>query len=316
MLGRQQIAGIQNALSELFKNAHDAYATLARVDYFEAQKLLLVRDNGVGMTQSDFVDKWLVLGTESKFGAAAQTQYRPPDLETRPITGEKGIGRLAIALLGRMVLVMSRARRQDGLHDLVMGVVHWGLFELPGINLDEIEIPTETIPGGRIPTATECSTLTTKLMDCIARLEAAYPALDFSQVRRDVRSFRPDPIDLDEVLRPHDDGRLSLTGDGTGTHFIIAPATSILDLEIVTEERLQDYSFRKHLLGFYNQVFLASPPPAIVTSFRHWQPGAVVGDDLLNVDLFFTSAEVTGADQFLSGRVDEFGQFKGETPRL
>jgi hypothetical protein len=26
MLGRQQIAGVPNAISELFKNAHDAYA--------------------------------------------------------------------------------------------------------------------------------------------------------------------------------------------------------------------------------------------------------------------------------------------------
>src|SRR6266487_3321501 len=99
MLGRQQIAGIQNALSELFKNAHDAYATLSRVDYFEAQKLLVIRDNGVGMTREDFVDKWLVLGTESKVGDAAQSQYRPDGMEMRPITGEKGIGRLAIALL-------------------------------------------------------------------------------------------------------------------------------------------------------------------------------------------------------------------------
>jgi signal transduction histidine kinase len=311
MLGRQQIAGIQNALSELFKNAHDAYATLARVDYFEAQKLLVIRDNGVGMTRKDFVDKWLVLGTESKFGEAGQTQYRPQGMEVRPITGEKGIGRLAIALLGRMVLVLSRARREDGLQDLVMGVLHWGLFELPGINLDEIEIPVATIPGGRLPSEVECATLTEKLTVCIVRLEDAYPDLDFSQIRRDAKAFRPDPIDLDEVLRPHDDGGLSLLSEGTGTHFIVAPATPILDLEISTEERLQDYSFRKHLLGFYNQAFLAKTSPAIATSFRHWHPGAITGDDLLAGDLFFSAAEVAGADQFISGRVDEFGHFKG-----
>src|SRR5665213_559291 len=106
MLGRQQIAGIQNAISELFKNAHDAYATLARIDYFEAQKLVVIRDNGVGMTHDDFTDKWLVLGTESKFGDLGQQQYHPEGVAVRPITGEKGIGRLAIALLGRMVLIL------------------------------------------------------------------------------------------------------------------------------------------------------------------------------------------------------------------
>lgn len=33
MLGRQQIAGIPTALSELFKNAHDAYAVNVEVDF-------------------------------------------------------------------------------------------------------------------------------------------------------------------------------------------------------------------------------------------------------------------------------------------
>src|SRR6204780_1470784 len=67
MLGRQQIAGIQNAVSELFKNAHDAYADKASVDYFEAlgangEDFIVIRDNGIGMTYADFEEKWLVLG--------------------------------------------------------------------------------------------------------------------------------------------------------------------------------------------------------------------------------------------------------------
>lgn len=62
MLGRQQIAGIQNALSELFKNAHDAYARNAAVDYFESsatenQSFIVIRDDGVGMTKDDFEQK-------------------------------------------------------------------------------------------------------------------------------------------------------------------------------------------------------------------------------------------------------------------
>jgi len=311
MLGRQQIAGIQNAISELFKNAHDAYATVARIDYFEGQKLVVVRDNGVGMTLDDFTDKWLVLGTESKFGDGAQHQYRPPGVSVRPITGEKGIGRLAIALLGRIVLVLSRARRNDGISNMVIGLVHWGLFELPGLNLDEIDIPVTTISGGKLPTEADCFKLAEKLTDCVERLSAQHPSLSFSQVKRELRAFRPDPIDLEDVLRPHDQEPLSLAGEGTGTHFIIAPATSILDLEISGEQRTQDYSFRKSLLGFYNQVFLASPPPAIATSFRHWPPGAATGSELLDPDLFFTTADVPTVDHELAGEIDKFGQFVG-----
>ena len=80
MLGRQQIATIQNAISELFKNAHDAYATEVRLDYFEdsgpkSQGVVCVRDNGVGMTFNDFENKWLVLGTESKLGDEAANHF-------------------------------------------------------------------------------------------------------------------------------------------------------------------------------------------------------------------------------------------------
>src|SRR6185436_667690 len=135
MLGRQQIAGTQNAINELFKNAHDAYAKQVRIDFFEAEGTLVIRDDGVGMTNEDFEGKWLVLGTESKTEENRESQFRPPRMRRRIVVGEKGIGRLAIALLGRQVLVMTRAVRSNGTHDLVMGFVHWGLFELPGLNL-------------------------------------------------------------------------------------------------------------------------------------------------------------------------------------
>ncbi|MBE9553380.1 MAG: ATP-binding protein, partial [Proteobacteria bacterium] len=66
MLGRQQIAGIPTAIHELFKNAHDAYATRVDVDFFREDGLLILRDDGYGMTREEFEDRWLTLGTESK----------------------------------------------------------------------------------------------------------------------------------------------------------------------------------------------------------------------------------------------------------
>ena len=51
LLGRQQIAGIPTAINELFKNAHDAYADFAEIDYLRSQKLFILRDNGLGMTE-------------------------------------------------------------------------------------------------------------------------------------------------------------------------------------------------------------------------------------------------------------------------
>ena len=54
LLGRQQIAGIPTAINELIKNAYDAYADHFDVDYFRSDKLLILRDDGIGMTKADF----------------------------------------------------------------------------------------------------------------------------------------------------------------------------------------------------------------------------------------------------------------------
>src|SRR3954468_23706113 len=93
MLGRQQVEGAATAISELFKNAHDAYAHRVEVDYYRPDSLFLLRDDGIGMTLEEFQDRWLTLGTENKISGQAQ-QFRPRGVEERPIMGEKGIGRL------------------------------------------------------------------------------------------------------------------------------------------------------------------------------------------------------------------------------
>src|ERR1700674_1064194 len=111
MLGRQQIAGIPTAISELFKNAHDAYARNVDVDYFRNDDLFILRDDGLGMTRGDFEGRWLTLGTESKLGSPnLKPPPRDPEQPKRPILGEKGIGRLAIAIIGPQVLILTRAR--------------------------------------------------------------------------------------------------------------------------------------------------------------------------------------------------------------
>ena len=157
MLGRQQIAGIPNAISELFKNAHDAYATRVEADFYRPEKLLVLRDDGLGMTLRDVEDRWLVLGTESKMTGDRELDTIASALhrQKRMPTGEKGIGRLAIAAIGPQVLLLTRAWRADGLHDAVAAFVNWTLFTLPGISLDEIEIPVKEFQEGRLPEETD-----------------------------------------------------------------------------------------------------------------------------------------------------------------
>ena len=282
MLGRQQIAGIQNALSELFKNAHDAYATHVVADYFEDSGpnelgFIVIRDNGVGMTLTDFETKWLVLGTESKTEGLRTQLYRPKNMDSRPISGEKGIGRLAVALLGRVMLILTRAQREDGLHDLVAGLIHWGLFEVPALDLDEIEIPVKTFPGGVIPTQAELQELRKALLDCAKRIGTAHPNYPMDEVFSEIQGFDPDPETLDVFFTARDEVKLSLTGAGTGTHFLIGPCNPIIRSDLNKEDRDGDYGFRKQLLGFCDAVFAEAKSPTIQTSFRRWRPGDLIG---------------------------------------
>lgn len=172
MLGRQQIAGIPTAFHELFKNAHDAYARRVEVDYFRADRELMLRDNGDGMSLVDFEGKWLTLGTESKVDAnrkddAAQKEG-PRGLKLRKILGEKGIGRLAIAAIGPVVLVMTRCDPDVVKEDkLTVALVHWGLFETPGVELSAIDIPIISLPGGTLPGAEEVKSLIDSVEACI-----------------------------------------------------------------------------------------------------------------------------------------------------
>lgn len=316
MLGRQQIAGVQNALVELFKNAHDAYANHVAVDYFEdfssnGEGFLIVRDDGTGMTHDDFVNKWLVLGTESKT-LASTPPYRPSGVEPRPITGEKGIGRLAIALLGQQTLILSRAMRDDGLHDLVVGWVHWGLFEIPGLNLEEIDIPVETVSDG-LPSDELLEKMRSQITACARRIRTDHPKAKVDHIITQVEAFQPNLDSVYNFLKTSEERHLTLEADGTGTHFLIAPSNPVIKLELASEDKEGDYGFRKHLLGFSESVFGKESIPRLCTSFRRWRNGDTIGEELLDPATFFTRHELLElSDHLLDGAVDSFGQFSGK----
>jgi len=306
MLGRQQIANVSTAISELFKNAHDAYADHAEVDYFRTDNLLVIRDDGIGMTKDDFENRWLVLGTESKYTVQNITasNYRPPEKPVRAVMGEKGIGRLAIGLLGDQVLVLTRARREDGLHDLVMCFIHWGIFEVPAINLDEIEIPIRVITDNKLPTDIEVGNLVSEFKKNVELLESKNTDYDFSKILKDLDDFQVDPDNLQSFL-----GGISLI-ESSGAHFYIAPANHTILAEIELERNNNKKDFSKFLLGFCNSTFLETSPPPIKTAFRYW-PSDSDYDNLLSDDEFFTEDELRNADHRISGQVDDYGQFRG-----
>jgi signal transduction histidine kinase len=152
LLGREQIADAPAAISELLKNALDAGAVKADINYLKDNRCIIVSDHGLGMRRSDLLQKWLVLATESKRGepdekwmAHASADQRKLILDQPPL-GEKGIGRLAVAALGRAVLVWTRWGKGASAEKNLL-FVHWDLFRHPRIGLDDAPVPVEKFDG-------------------------------------------------------------------------------------------------------------------------------------------------------------------------
>jgi len=309
MLGRQQIAGVPTAISELFKNAHDAYADHVQVDYFRSDGLFVLRDDGIGMTQEDFEERWLTLGTESKLPNQRflEPPYEDPKKKKRSIAGEKGIGRLAIAAIGPQVIVMTRAERDDGLHDLVAAFIHWGLFALPGINVEEIEIPVRTFAGGKLPSSDDLQDMITEAKRNVEELSPKVDSVVVHEILADLGRWQ---VDLAETVRFL--GGPTLEGTGRGTHFFILPATETLadDLDAEPAEGKNISRLRRLLLGFSNTMLPGREPVPISTAFQYWRSNDRPLD-LLDAADFWTPEEFRRADHCIEGRFDEFGRFAG-----
>jgi len=307
MLGRQQIAGIPTAISELFKNAHDAYADRAEVDYYRNGRLLVVRDDGLGMTCEDFEDRWLTLGTESK--VAGPTALGPPPNDPkkplRAILGEKGIGRLAIAAIGPQVLILSRAERDGQLKDLVAAYIHWGLFELPGVNLDEIEIPVRTFPVGTLPNPADLREMLNTVEANLALFGNRVDSGAAKRIRDNLLAMRKfDPEEIESYV-PDLDLRFA-----RGTHFLILPADDVLEADLDTGNSADASSLEKLLVGFTDSMTPNHPSPVISTAFRdHTTDEGYV--ERAGEDRFFLPSEFANADHYIYGWFDQHGQFLG-----
>jgi len=137
-LGREQIADTPTAISELWKNAFDAYARNAHLHIYDgAMPVAAIVDDGHGMNRDEFVDRWLVVGTETKATSAVAPIQDRLGLSVRTRQGQKGIGRLSCANLGPVMCLVSK--REDS--GFVTALVDWRMFENPFLNLADIEVP-------------------------------------------------------------------------------------------------------------------------------------------------------------------------------
>ncbi|WP_253851875.1 ATP-binding protein [Pantoea sp. OXWO6B1] len=138
-LGREQIADCPTAISELWKNSYDAYATSVSLNIFDGEiPVATLVDNGHGMSIEDVINKWLTVGTESKAtNKEVPIEERNGIVDKREKQGQKGIGRLSCAALGSLMLLISKKKNNN----YVACLLDWRLFENPFLMLNDISIP-------------------------------------------------------------------------------------------------------------------------------------------------------------------------------
>lgn len=145
LIGAELISDDVLAVTELVKNAHDADASFAKVDFAHAastEASITIQDDGSGMDLETLLRHWMEPAATSK-GPRARVTPRG-----RRVLGEKGVGRFAADKLGRQLELVSRPTG-DG--NEVRAVFDWDQYENDSLMLSQIRNRWQVRPAKVIP---------------------------------------------------------------------------------------------------------------------------------------------------------------------
>ena len=322
LLGKGQIADLPTAITELWKNGYDAYADNLSAEIFMSgykgleSPLFVISDDGIGMTQADILDKWLVLGVDSKSRSSQidvegeETLWKKPRVKA----GEKGIGRLSVAFLGSPMLMLTKKKG----YPLQAMYFDWRVLENYNMFLDDVEIPVKSINVLDFRnTFGELKKLFLKNLEepksnseNRIRWESGQETLKHSIEESTKRIILPAFFEQ-EILG------FFANKESHGTKFVIfEPEEQLVNLVNSSdqEDDVNDTEFvRTSLVGFTNQFESNSKRLPINCSF----PIHKKGDDFSCEDFFvgngefFTEKDYDIADIVIEGSLDGNGTFNG-----
>lgn len=240
LLGTQQIANCPTAISELFKNAYDAYSRKVSLDVFPEADAAVLWDNGIGMTEEELLHRWLVVGAAGK--ERLKRSINPPSgMKRRPIQGEKGIGRLAISSLGDTLLVISRsAYTPDGEDPFVALLLNWNLVRNETLLLSEIEVPTITFSSLDELETGIIADMIESLENVLHLKDAAWQGANASlreTILVQLRSFKVDLPALARIIETE-------WGENSGTLFVVRNLVG--DFRRYIERPSRDENLERH----------------------------------------------------------------------
>lgn len=326
LLGRNQIADLPTAITELWKNGYDAYgdyldAGLYRAGYKDVKyDMFTISDDGFGMNESDIINKWIVIGTDNKknSGNLIPLEDRFGKKE-RVSLGEKGIGRLSVTYLGNHMLMVTKKVNQP--YQLVF--MNWKALENYELYLDEVEIPTTEIVN-----LEEINEKYQYLQELYLENFQSDSWQNFRELKEDILSelakYKNIPTAIMKKIQDH------FMEKKHGTYFIIFdPINEIVDLEKEQESNLKEEQedtseqtryVRSALSGLFNpfdeklleerksilgEDFSKTPSFIIYTSDGNEH-------DFLQLKDFFSEEEFASCEHWIDGVFDDTGCFLGK----
>lgn len=139
-LGRESISNSVVAIAELVKNAYDADAEKVTIQFGGLDTdtpILVIEDDGNGMTQDQLSSRWMVIGTSNKLRSTRSSGKQ------RVLTGEKGLGRLGLDRLCQKTVIQSFTEEEPRGVELV---IDWAKYENLETRLEEIAHSLYGIP--------------------------------------------------------------------------------------------------------------------------------------------------------------------------
>lgn len=320
LLGKGQIADLPTAISELWKNGYDAYgdkleAALYMPDYGDGfpDPVFVLSDDGKGMTEEDVLDKWFVLGTDSKTRGTPDVKG-PETLNKSPRVkmGEKGIGRLAVAYLGPQMLMLTKKQKEP----LEVVFFDWRILDNYNLFLSDINIPVRSVDS------------LDSFREIFEELKEEFLS-NFPEIKKGVKDPWEEQEDLkkqiieecEDLRVPNfvlDDWIADLTENPTRSHatrfIVFQPDQQLVELRNFTkrDDNTDDISFGhtvSTLLGLFN--LFKTEDPEHKTHFWVYENDSSERHDLLTHRSFFTPADFDACDHLIDGKFNDQGEFIG-----
>lgn len=320
LLGKNQIADLPTAITELWKNGYDAYG-----DYLGARLFVpgyqdinyttfMMMDDGHGMTKEDILSKWIVLGTDSKKNVRNKTPEQDRfGKEERVPLGEKGIGRLSVSYLGNQMLLITK--KEGNPYELLF--MNWSILDNYDLFVEDIDIPIDTVRS-----IEEISDKYKQLQNSFKENFSHGKWDDFvdlkDKIYTHIEKYNEIPVSVMNELKEH------YEKFGHGTCFVIFdPIEEICSLAenagTSTDDNNNNY-MKASLNGLFNpfdsnmnkqrKTFLDknnlenSPEILILSEQRNYE-------FLINAN-YYDEQDFEQCEHYIDGEINEYGEFNGK----